>query len=103
MTFLDMLKEQENILALGDRLLVDREYEPTSTNLEKKVIEQVQVNEAKKPEELLRKGGFKIKLITPTSFGTQIEFAKTYPKEELEDVLKDFNIKIKNKSVFIID
>lgn len=55
------------------------------------------------PEEVLRDAKFKIKLITPTSFGTQIEFAKQYETDELDAVLKGFNYKIKGKSVFIID
>lgn len=55
------------------------------------------------PEEMLRNAGFKIKLVTPTSFGTQIDFAKKYDPEEIEDLLKDFNVKIKDKSVFIIE
>jgi len=64
--------------------------------------EAIVLVEEKKPEELLRRADLKIKLVTPTSFGTQIEFAKQYSKEDIEKVLKDFNIKIKNKSVFII-
>ena len=61
------------------------------------------LNEAKEPSEILRGAGKKIKLITPTSFGTQIDFAKKYEDEEIKDLLKDFTIKIKNKSVFIVD
>jgi len=62
------------------------------------------VHEAKdKPEELLRTNGLKIKMVTPTSFGIQIDFAKKYDEEEIKDILSDFNIKIKNKSVFIVD
>lgn len=57
----------------------------------------------KKPEEVLRGAGFKIKLVTPTSFGTQIDFAKKYDEKEIEELLKDFTVKIKNKSVFIVD
>jgi len=59
--------------------------------------------ESENPEDILRKAGFKIKLITPTSFGTQIDFAKQYEEKDIETVLKDFQIKIKNKSVFIIE
>ena len=65
---------------------------------------QKQIDEAqKKPEEVLRGAGYKIKLVTPTSFGTQIDFAKKYDPEEIEKLLKDFTVKIKNKSVFIVD
>jgi hypothetical protein len=57
----------------------------------------------KKPEEILRGAGYKIRLVTPTSFGTQIDFAKKYDEKEIEDLLKDFTIKIKGKSAFIVD
>lgn len=68
------------------------------------VLNEVPIVEAEKtPEDILRKGGFKIKLVTGTSFGTQIDFSKKYTDEEIEEILKDFNIKIKNKSVFIVD
>jgi hypothetical protein len=42
------------------------------------------------------------KLVTPTSFGTQIDFAKKYEDSEIEELLTDFTIKIKNNSVFIV-
>lgn len=63
----------------------------------------VEAKETKKPEEVLRGAGLKIKLITPTSFGTQIDFAKQYDPKEIENVLTGFNIKLKNKSVFIVN
>ena len=66
-------------------------------------MKKVPLEEALTPEEILRSKDFKIKLVTGTAFGTQIEFAKKYPDEELQKVLKDFKIKIKNKSVFIVD
>lgn len=59
--------------------------------------------EAKKPEDILRGAGFKIRLVTPTSFGTQIDFAKQYDSAEIEKVLSAFSVKIKNKSVFIVN
>lgn len=59
--------------------------------------------ELKKPEEILRNSGYKIKLITPTIFGTQIDFAKKYDSEDLENLLSTFKIKIKGNSIFIID
>ena len=92
MKFTDMLKGDADVA----HKLVER--------LHTKVQEEKTVREAaKKPEEILRGAGFKIKLVTPTSFGTQIDFAKIYPKEEIEEILKDFTIKIKAKSVFIVD
>lgn len=67
-----------------------------------KVVSKL-IIEASNPVDILRKGGFKIRLVTPTSFGTQIDFAKKYDESELKDVLKGFNIKIKEKSLFVID
>jgi len=55
------------------------------------------------PKDLLRAAGFKIKTVTPTSFGVEIEFATKYADEDIQDVLADFNIKLKGKSVFIVD
>lgn len=60
------------------------------------------VNEAPKAEDVLRSAGYKIRLITPTSFGTQIDLAKSYNPSEITKVLSDFQIKIKEKSVFIV-
>lgn len=90
MSFLNILKQSNE--------KVEREPETIIVEAEK------QVDEAeKKPEEVLRGAGYKIKLVTPTSFGTQIDFAKKYDPKEIEKALKDFTIKIKNKSVFIVD
>jgi hypothetical protein len=58
---------------------------------------------SKKPEEILRDAGFKIKLITRTSFGVQIDFAKKYDDDDINKVLKVYSIKIKGKSVFIVE
>jgi hypothetical protein len=63
---------------------------------------ELPVLEDSKAEDVLRDAGYKIKLVTPTSFGIQIDLAKKYEDEELEDILSDFTIKIKNKSVFIV-
>jgi hypothetical protein len=70
-----------------------------------KLPQELKIHEAqgKKPEELLRNKGFKIKLVTPTSFGTQIELSKKYEDAEVKELLKDFTIKIKGKSVFIVE
>lgn len=76
-----------------------------------KVVE-TKINESSKfdlneknetPEELLRKSKYKIKLVTPTAFGTQIEFSKMYNKDEIEELLSDFNLKFKGNSVFVVD
>lgn len=55
------------------------------------------------PVDMLRSKGFKIKLVTPTTFGTQIDFAKKYEEKDLQSVLNGYNIKIKDKSIFIVD
>jgi len=60
------------------------------------------VTEAKDAADVLRSAGFKIRLVTPTSFGTQIDFAKLYNPAELEKTLAGYQIKIKDKSVFIV-
>ena len=84
-------------------LLKGAKKEVTSFN--EHVSEEIEIAEAKekKPEELLRGAGFKIKMVTPTSFGTQIDFAKKYDAKEIEKVLTNFTTKIKGKSVFIVD
>lgn len=65
--------------------------------------EIIEAKEKKKPEEILRGAGFKIRLVTPTSFGTQIDFARVYPEDKIKAALKAFDTKIKGKSVFIVD
>jgi len=79
--------------------------EKTSKQPEASITESKMQVEAKaqEPEKILRGAGYKIKLVTPTSFGTQIDFAKLYDEEEIKQLLKDFTIKIKQKSVFIVD
>lgn len=59
--------------------------------------------ESKSAEDILRSAGYKIKLITPTAFGTQIDLAKQYSEDEINDVLSDFEIRVKGKSVFVVD
>lgn len=61
-----------------------------------------QKNTINSPEQLLRNSGFKIKMVIPTTFGVQIDFAKKYEENSLQTILKDYNIKIKDKSVFIV-
>lgn len=55
------------------------------------------------PEQILRDSGKKIKLITNTSFGKQIDFAKKYDDDDIKALLDGFTIKLKGKSVFIVD
>lgn len=59
--------------------------------------------ETKKPEEILRGNGYKIKLVTPTGFGTQIDFARKYDEEEITQLLSAFKIKVKGNSIFIVN
>lgn len=80
------------------------ENKQETVNHTSKKTEEVKMHEqTDRAEDILRDAGFKIKLVTPTAFGTQIDFAKLYDEDELREVLKDFNIKIKNKSVFIVE
>jgi hypothetical protein len=99
MKFMEMLKSKNNAKTVN-----------TSKEGTRKIEEAVQTNSVgqliekeKKPEEILRRAGFKIKLVNMTAFGTQIDFAKKYDETELKDVLKDFKIKIKDKSLFIVE
>lgn len=86
-----------------------------NTNIEQENIEETFVEQkpsitesSEKPEELLRKAGFKIKLVTKTSFGIQISFAKKYNKEEIVNLLSNFKLKFKDETdvveeIFIIE
>jgi len=101
MSFKDLLKEKENSNDVDTKnLAVDKTIAKSEDGNGHFELSE---KKEKKPEEILRSAGIKIKLVTPTSFGTQIDFAKKYDDEEIEEVLKDFSIKIKNKSVFIVD
>jgi len=66
-------------------------------------IKTNETNVQESPKDLLRASGFKIKTVTPTSFGVEIEFATKYQDLDIEEVLQDFNIKLKGRSVFIVD
>lgn len=89
MSFIKMLKSNESVTI-------------KDVACDKEIIQKTIVEKEESPTEILRGAGFKIKLVTPTSFGTQIDFAKQYDDEDITKVLSGFNIKIKNKSVFII-
>jgi hypothetical protein len=85
-------------------LLKNDQAKTESDQPQKLVTESMEkIDEAKKPEEILRGAGYKIKLVTPTSFGTQIDFAKAYDPKDVQNILKGFTTKIKGKSVFIVD
>jgi len=89
MMFIDVLKQKNCI----EESVLERKNERKNADLTEKEVDA---------ETILRYNGLKIKLVTPTSFGTQIEFAKKYSEDEVSKLLKDFDIKIKDKSVFII-
>ena len=55
-----------------------------------------------KPESILRDAGYKIKLMTPTSFGTQIDLFIVPQEDEIKELHKNFDIKVKGKSIFVI-
>jgi hypothetical protein len=90
MAFVDMLKSKIN-------------DKPQQTSKQIEESSPVKIEEAQKPEEVLRGAGYKIRLVTPTSFGTQIDFAKSYNPDDVTKVLSSFQVKIKGKSVFIVD
>jgi len=91
MKFTDMLKSTENEVPKKNDVITE------------KVIQDEIVEKEKEPEEILRGNGFKIKLVTGTAFGKQIDFAKKYDEDEIKEVLKDYTVKFKGKSVFIVD
>lgn len=94
MKFIDLLKESSiNESKNNDYLSIEESEIKDTANKQKN---------NKLPEELLRSSGYKIKLITPTSFGVQIDFAKKYEEKDIKNILKEYNIKIKDKSVFIV-
>lgn len=93
MSFLEVLKDSSNA----------KESLPKAKSVVRESKNRITEAETKKPEEILRGAGFKIKLVTSTSFGTQIDFAKQYKAEDFEKLLSNFSIKIKGKSVFIVD
>ncbi len=90
MAFVDMLKSKIN----DKPQKISKPIEESSS---------ASIEEAQKPEEVLRGAGYKIRLVTPTSFGVQIDFAKSYNPDEITKVLSNFQVKIKGKSVFIVD
>lgn len=64
-------------------------------------LDMVNISESYKPEDLLRNNNIKIKLITVTSFGIQIDLAKKYSEDLIKETLKNFKIKIKGNSIFV--
>lgn len=99
MSFVDILKNGQAI----------KQVQAKSDQAKKLVTESLeQIKEAQKPEEILRGNNYKIRQITPTSFGTQISFAKKYNKKEIIDLLGNFKLKFKDKEdaakeIFIIE
>jgi len=69
---------------------------------EKSIKEEIITEKDEQPEDILRNAGIKIKLVTATSFGSQIDFAKQYDQEMIKELLQGFNVKFKNKSIFIV-
>lgn len=91
MKFTDILKESKN---------------ESISETPREIIREntiIKIEEEKKADQILRGNDIKIKMITPTAFGTQIDLAKLYDEDEIKELLKDFNIKIKGKSIFVVD
>ena len=91
MKFVDLLKPVKN----HDKCL----DETSSSHVSQETMQESDES----PEKLLRKAGYKIKLVTKTAFGVQLDLAKKYEENEIKKVLKNFNIKIKDNSVFVVD
>ena len=53
------------------------------------------------PVEILRTNGIKIKTVIPTSFGVEIQLAKSYDENEIKKLLKNFKYRYKNNSIFV--
>jgi len=94
MSFINIVKQHENIEQHD--VIVEANKNKDSRNARNAM-------NATNVEELLRSKHYKIKLVLPTKFGTQIDFAKQYDKDEIEEVLSDYNINIKNNSVFVFN
>lgn len=95
MKFTDILRTD----TVDRTIPVTSEHSATDTKKTQDLDEAI----AQSPEDLLRAAGFKIKLVTATSFGTQIDLAKHYDPVEITDVLAEFKIKIKGQSIFIVE
>lgn len=87
MKFTDMIKVKS------------KETKNSEVSLDKK---QLIFEANSEPEDVLRNNKIKIKLVTDTAFGKQIDLFKEPDKEEIQKILKGFNIKFKGKSVFIV-
>lgn len=92
MSFVKMLNETNK---LNDKVITE------TIKAGKEIITEAKTEE-ENPTDVLRRNNFKIKLVTPISFGIQVDFAKQYDDEDITKALQGFNIKIKNKSVFIV-
>ena len=98
MKFTDILRT-DDVAGGTSTVTISTTSARTALNTKKPLDEAI----AQSPEDLLRAAGFKIKLVTSTSFGTQIDLAKHYDPVEITDVLTEFKIKIKGQSIFIVE
>lgn len=76
---------------------------PAVEATEKITEKEVKTGTNDNAETVLRKNNYKIKLVTPTKFGTQIDFAKSYDESDVKDLLHNFKIKFDGKSIFIVN
>ena len=81
----------------------DRVENETIIESSKELPKRVQLKEAEKADEILRRNNFKIKSTFSTKFGTEYLMAKKYDEEDIKKVLKDFNIKFDDKSIFVVN
>ncbi len=109
MKFKDLLTEEVtsgDIATVPQKLDIDTVKRPQKCkkhNIDDCKICKKDLTESKSAEDLLRAGGMKIKLVTDTKFGKQVDFAKHYEQEDIEKLLKNYTLKFDDKSVFIID
>lgn len=90
MTFIEFFKNSQNYNTNdGEKYIVIHESEESTESDFDDVLN------------LLRKNGYKIKTVMYTKFGLQIDLVKKYNLEELEKLLKDYNFKVKDNSIFI--
>lgn len=79
------------------------ETKEADRQLDEAIQKSIDEKKEQTADELLRDADIKIKLVTKTSFGQQIDLAKQYDEEKIKEILKDFTIKFKGKSIFVVE
>lgn len=63
--------------------------------------EEQKHQENKDPIKVLRANRIKIKSVNPTNFGIEIELAKKYDDDLIDEILKDFKFKKLKNFIFV--